>query len=422
MTRRALTVKLIEAVTSKGRPQLDHFDGFCPGLSIRVTSAKKKTWNFLFTSPRDGKIARLSLGTYPAIGLDDARQLAQQARRKVQQHKDPRDPDNTPKPKTMAELIEDRLSLTLRDKKRSAERAEWRFKKYVTPFVGKIAVENFRIDPHYNWIVDPLLKAGKIRTAGMVFQDLRALMNFAIQRGVIEYSRLAKVKRPDEAATLTRYLSLDEIAIVWRGLDAALPRAEHTRTILRLCLLTGQRLSEVAGMRREEIDIAGALWTIPAARSKNKHSHQVPLASLALKLVSEALRKSNGDYLFPDRSGEGPTKHTVVDYALSNAQKPREGLPMGKFGIPRWTPHDLRRTVGTQLSKLKIAEQVVIGHVLNHRSVTKASITQQIYDQHDFIDEKRKALQDWDERVVALISLASAMAAAPAIQRQARTA
>ena len=243
----------------------------------------------------------------------------------------------------------------------------------MTPYVGKVHVADFRIDPHYNKIIDPLLKAYRVRTAGTIFQDLRALMNFAIQRGVIEFSRIQRVKRPDLSNARTRFLTDDEIVAVWRGLDTGLPRSDHIPTILRLCLLTGQRLSEVAGLRREEIALNTAIWTIPAERSKNKFSHQVPLSEPALLLIREAMRTSNGDFLFPDRSGEGPTVHTVIDYALSKAQLPRDGLPLGKFGIPRWTPHDLRRTVATGMSRLKIG-QIVIGHVLNHRSVTKASL------------------------------------------------
>ena len=72
--------------------------------------------NFVYTSPRDGKIARISLGTYPAFGLDDARKLAEATRKKVQQGKDPRDEDDEAPPKTMAELIDERLELGLKGK------------------------------------------------------------------------------------------------------------------------------------------------------------------------------------------------------------------------------------------------------------------------------------------------------------------
>lgn len=133
------------------------------------------------------------------------------------------------------------------------------------------------------------------------------------------------------------------------------------------------------------------------------------MSDLALQMIREAMRTSNGDFLFPDRSGEGPTVHTVVDYALSKAQKPREGMPLGKFGVPRWTPHDLRRSVATHMSRLKVS-QIVIGSVLNHRTVTKASLTQQVYDQYDFAEEKRDALTRWAAHIESVVGSATEQA------------
>ena len=395
MGRRAFTDRLVGSLTSKGKSQFEHFDGACSGLLLRVTKAGTKTWDFTFKSPRGGKRHRLKIGPYPAISLKIARERARAAQAKIAEGRDPRDVEETPGDKTIAEVIEERLSMVLRGKARSAAQIEWRFQKYVLPIVGSVAIKDFRIDPHYNAIIDPILKRGTVRTAGIVFQDLKALFNFAIERGSIEYSRMARVKRPDCANHRTRFLKMEEIETVWHGLPDVLSRSEHCPTVLRLCLATGQRLSEVAGMRRDEIDLQKGLWTIPAARSKNKHAHTVPLTALADGLVREAMRKSNGDYLFPDRNGSGPIKHNVIDCALRNAQRRRGENPLGKFGVPVWKPHDLRRTLATQLSRLGVS-QVVIGHILNHRSVTKTSVTQSIYDQHDFLAEKRDALEKWD--------------------------
>ena len=266
MARRILTDRLVASLTSNGKSQFEHFDGFCAGLLLRVSASGSKTWDFTFKSSRDGKRARLKIGPYPAISLAAARERAMVAQLKVSDGKDPRDVEVVPGDRTMAELIEDRLSMALRGKKRSAARTEWRFAKYVTPIVGKVAVKDFRIEPHYNAVIDPLLRRDRVRTAGMLFQDLRALFNFAISRGLIEYSRIALVKRPDKPKNRTRVLSEKEIPAVWNHLETALTRSDHIPDILKLCLITGQRLSEVAGMRREEIGLQECLWTIPGGR------------------------------------------------------------------------------------------------------------------------------------------------------------
>ena len=61
------------AKPTTGAPQTDYFDSKTPGLALRVTSSGHRAWSFVFTSPKDGKRARMSLGTYPAFGLAKAR-------------------------------------------------------------------------------------------------------------------------------------------------------------------------------------------------------------------------------------------------------------------------------------------------------------------------------------------------------------
>ena len=406
MPRRALTDRLILSLTSLGKRQHEHFDGFCPGLLLRVTSCGRKTWDFVFRCPTTGKRVRMRIGHYPAVTLAAARERALEAHRAMGEGRDPRVVEIIPTVKTMKALIEDRLAMELRGKKRSASAVEWRANAYIIPLVGNVPVADFRIDPHYNLVTDPHVKRGRVRTAGTLFQDLRAYFNFAIRRGVIEYSRIARVKRPDIPMPRTRHLTCEEIAIVWHALPEVLTRSDHGPSILRLCLVTGQRIGEVSGIHKSEVDLKNRVWTIPAARSKNKHEHAVPLSDLALTIIREAMRNTNGEILFPNRDGTGPLGQRAINHALLNAQKPRKNLPLGKFGIPRWSPHDLRRTVATQMATrangLGIAH-IDIGHVLNHRSITKSSVTQVVYIQGDFVDEKREALERWGAFLTSVI-------------------
>ena len=65
-----------------------------------------------------------------------------------------------------------------------------------------------------------------------------------------------------------------------------------------------------------------------------------------------------------------------------------------KIGLPHWTSHDLRRTAATWMADLGVAPHV-IGHVLNHRAVTQASVTDQVYNRYSYDREKRAALDLW---------------------------
>ena len=90
----------------------DYFDSKAKGLNLRVTPTGVKAWSVMFTSPRDGKRARLSLGTYPATPLAKARTLAIEARGHVESGIDPRDlgKRSTAGPMTVAMLAESYLA------------------------------------------------------------------------------------------------------------------------------------------------------------------------------------------------------------------------------------------------------------------------------------------------------------------------
>jgi integrase len=147
-------------------------------------------------------------------------------------------------------------------------------------------------------------------------------------------------------------------------------------------------------MRLSEIDLRTRVWTIPSARSKNKHTHTVPLSGAAVAVIEEARSDARGDVLFPDDVGKGSLRADAVSKTITKAQE--------RFGIAHWTAHDLRRTAVTGMAKLGVSP-IVLGHVINHRSVTKAGVTLGVYQQYDYDKEKREALELWAARLTVLV-------------------
>ena len=164
-------------------------------------------------------------------------------------------------------------------------------------------------------------------------------------------------------------------------------------------------------MRRDELDLRAALWSLPPSRTKNNAAHAVPLSPLAIEIIQEAIadapeqpiRISNGKRFVAPRRGGGPNN-------LPCARR-LEGSPRS-FGIAPWSAHDLRRTALTNMAKLGIAP-IVLGHVANHLTTTKAGITFAIYVQHQYDKEKRAALNLWADRLVAIVGDAPAAAVLP---------
>src|SRR5579863_4868379 len=89
MPRVALTDRFCASAKPLGT-RTDYFDVTVPGLALRVTEGGHRSWSYLFTSPRDDKRARATIGTYPATSLAAARGKALEARGHVEEGRDPR--------------------------------------------------------------------------------------------------------------------------------------------------------------------------------------------------------------------------------------------------------------------------------------------------------------------------------------------
>jgi integrase len=207
--------------------------------------------------------------------------------------------------------------------------------------------------------------------------------------------------RPSTDTPRERVLTDDEIRALWTGLPEALPKSKNCQRIIRLCLVTGQRVGEVAGMTRAELDLAGRSWSLPGSRTKNGHGHLVPLSDLALSIVNEAMADAgNSPFVFP--CGAGSLAPTAVARTVVRAHEASQKRPLGRFGIAHWTAHDLRRTALTGMARLGVSP-TVLGFVANHRTMTRGGITMGVYVHYSFEAEKRQALDLWADRLQAII-------------------
>lgn len=180
-------------------------------------------------------------------------------------------------------------------------------------------------------------------------------------------------------------LSDAELLAVWRAAEEiGYPFGKY----VQLLIATGQRRSEVANIKWEQLSDDLASWSQPGLSNKAKRPHLVPLNSIAREVI-ESIRFSDAGLLFPASSGEGAisgfTKRTNELRRLAN--------------VDGWTLHDLRRTMRTNLSKLGIPRYVA-ELVVNHR---QAKSLTEVYDLHDFESEKREAMDRWSVKLETLI-------------------
>jgi integrase len=273
---------------------------------------------------------------------------------------------------------------------RTGNQFKRRFERDIIPVIGNVPLAQFhRRDA--TRMLDAITRRGAPVGAMRAFEDLRAMLRWGVARGDLDHNPIDGMRKPQGSKPRERVLSDDEIRTLWNNLPTALAHSPDCPRIIKLCLVTAQRVGEVAGMTRKELDLKHKVWRLPGARTKNAHPHAVPLSPLAIELIG----KGDTEQVFPNPEGGGALPPLVVAQTIYRAQD--------AFGLDHWTAHDLRRTALTGMAKLGVAP-IVLGHVANHRTTTKAGMTLSVYVQHPYEKEKREALELWADRLQGIIA------------------
>lgn len=208
-----------------------------------------------------------------------------------------------------------------------------------------------------------------------------------------------------------RILSEDEIFAYWR---TATRMPYPYGPIYQMLMLTALRLSEVADASLPEFDFRNKLWVIPAERMKGKNAgkkqaraHAVPLTADLLAILEILPRFKGGKYLFSTTDGASPVwmgtkpKERLDRRMLRTlrALARKRGDDFRAVELPHFVQHDVRRTVRSQMSRLKVAEEVREAILAHARPGIK-----KVYDVHDYLDEKREALELWARRLAEIVT------------------
>jgi integrase len=194
-----------------------------------------------------------------------------------------------------------------------------------------------------------------------------------------------------------RVLTPTELQQVWQ---AAVAEGYPFGDAVRLLMLTGQRLREIADLSWDEIDLDGRIIVIPARRMKGGADHLVPLAPQALALLQDPeFPRFSGKYVFSLKAGIRP---------VGGFDRPKARLEQAS-GVKGWVLHDLRRTARTHFSALPFDNRVREAAV-DHRP----SGIERTYNLYEYKDEKRALLTQWEERLLAIVEPAAGKAEAAA--------
>jgi len=280
------------------------------------------------------------------------------------------------------------------------------FDRYVLPhWNDRLLTEITRSD-----VVDLLDRVednAGLHMANRVLAAVRKLFNWALsERALIEASPIVPGMARKGETSRDRYLSQDEIGLVWAAAESL---GYPFGPFVRLLLVTGQRRSEVAAMQWGDLDLDhNHMWVLRAEDTKGGREHFVLLSDLAINILQSAPKV--GELVFTTQgerpvSGFSKAKRRLDQKVLSLRRMISTKMgqnPNQIETLPSWRFHDLRRTVATHMEdELGIAPHI-IGAVLNHDPRQHKGVTA-TYLRGRLIAERKRALESWAQFLESII-------------------
>jgi integrase len=387
---KALTSRFLESVEAGVEPFRIR-DTKTLGLSVRVSVDGKVTF-YVSARISGGKVFSRPIGRFgDDLTLQEARDRAAEITKAARAGRDLME-DEAEATRTAAaaltveQLLEKYLKGRVRGKLRTAPAIERTLKRALQSIIHMKAGAVRRA--HVRELLDDVAESGREREAEKRRQTIGAMFRWAVAKDLVEVDPTAGLPVYDAGTPRDRVLSVEEIRSFLSWLDSDIVPLAHG-SVLRLQLLLGARVGEIAGMTAEEIDMDSWVWTLPAERSKNGKPRATPIIGWARQIIHETLDGGSGA-LFLSEQNSTLTSSTVGQWLRSNRHK---------LGIEHFVSHDLRRTVATHLDEMGVSRDM-IGALIGHESDDrKTAVLRRHYLKGDAIERKKAVLLSWDARI-----------------------
>ena len=368
------------------------------GLCIEVPPSGKKRWRLRYRA--HGKAKMVSLGTYPDVGLAEARERCRSARKRLAEGGDPKADESAREAATFKEVAEEYLQA----RKESISESHFRrtsnaFRNHCYPVIGSRPIAALTADDIMP-IVHRIVDAGRYESAKKLFWMLGHLFKWAKSRRYVVSNPLAG----EESKTIfADQVKGNYPAIVDPEGFAALMKAIEgyggnviVKNALKMTALTALRPANVRMMEWRWIDFDKALLTVPKERMKIRktklHEHddfRVPLSAQALEVLREMQQISAGRvYVFPS---PGSMAKPLSDAAM--------GVALKRTGITDHVPHGFRSSFSTIANDHGDFDPSIVEAALAHFGNGEVA---RVYNRGDLLEKRRRLMQwwgDWLDRI-----------------------
>lgn len=371
-----------------------HAVGGVAGLYLQVTSPTARSW-ILRTRIAD-KRRDIGLGSFPEVGLADARERAKTHKSTIREGIDPIAVLKAAKSAITAERARAVKFEELAERFIKSHAPSWKNPKhkdqwsntlsaYAYPFIGAMVVADIDT-PTVLKVLQPIWY-DKTETAKRLRGRIEMILDAATAQGLREGPNPARWKghlaltlpKPSKIAVVQHQKSLpvDEVPKFWKSLVAA---EGQGALALRFLLLTCARSGEVRGATWDEIDLKANVWTIPAARMKAGKEHRVWLSTAAMGILKAM--PQDGDLVFAGAKGK-----PLSDMTLSAVMR-RMKLEA--------VPHGLRSSFRTWAAETTNFPREVCEQCLAH---TTGNDVELAYQRSDLFDKRKQVMNAWESFV-----------------------
>ncbi|BCL59474.1 integrase [Desulfomarina profundi] len=347
--------------------RLYFYDAGQPALSLCITPAGTKSFQFQAWDRARGKSVTKSIGKYPSVAINHARQLAANLLTEVNKGVDVIEAAKAIKNEdTLAVIFSRWLDVYAKPHKKSWDEDKRRYTLYIDKPLGSKPISWFSPNKIRKWHSD-ITKLPKQRGTGTITGTTAnralALLSTIFSQMAPERPNPCKSVKKFREQSRDRFLQPSELQRFFDGL--AKPETPPTlRDYLLLSIYTGARRNNVMQMKWVDIDFDQHLWRIPASQSKNAEVMIVPLVAPAIQILKTRKAKTSSVFVFD--SSRSKSGHIEEPKRAWKSLLKRANLSDVRI-------HDLRRTMGSYQT-MTGASSTVVGKTLGHKSQSATAV------------------------------------------------
>lgn len=366
------------------------------GLTFTLSPGGTAAWVLRYRFA--GKARELTLGRYPDVTLKAARERARDERARIQQGIDvarerQRDKVEAAAAKSFAELAADYMAKVFPTlAANTVKQRSQHIKGVILPRIGSRPAR----DVTTGEVVALIEAVGtkSVNVADLVFTALSEIFKHGLARHAVTANPCAGVSVTAicgraEPTRQRLKLTEDELRILLPQLHTI---GKVNELAVKILLATCTRIGELARTEWEHLDLKQGEWYIPDVNSKTGRGFTVPLPAEVVAWFEELQPLATGSrFVLPARQVRRRENHGgEVHFEQRALNAMLHKLTARIKGVRRFTPHDLRSTARSHLAALGV-NLIVAERCLNHSLGGLVAV----YDQHDYMTERRIALDRW---------------------------